>query len=179
MNYSLKEIGSRIKRERKSLCLSQGELAEKCNLSASSRQTVGAWEQGILLPSVPDLLKLCSLFDCELGYLLGEYDRKTREATDIYLETGLSVDAVASLLALNDTERNFVDALLSSRSDLYFIAAAYKDFKQKKALNKAIDCGEIADDLSIETLAIKNTVDYARFTLLNRFQLFAEGKAKK
>lgn len=176
MNYSLEKIGSRIKAERKALGLSQGELAEKCNLSASSRQTVGAWEQGNLLPSVPDLLRLCALFDCELGYLLGEYDRKTRQTTDIFLETGLSANAVASLLGISDRERAFVDTLLSSRSDLYFIAAAFDDFKKKLALNQSVERGEISDDISDDALIIQNSLDYARFTLLNRFQLFAEGK---
>ena len=175
MNYSLEKIGSRIKAERKALGLSQGELAEKCNLRASSRQTVGAWEQGNLLPSVPDLLRLCSLFDCELGYLLGEYDRKTRQATDIFLETGLSADAVTSLLGLSDRERDFVDTLLSSRSDLYFIAAAFDDFKRKLALNQSVERGEISDDISDDALTAQNALDYSRFTLLNRFQLFAAG----
>lgn len=176
MNYSIEKIGSRIKAERKALGLSQGELAEKCNLSASSRQTVGAWEQGNLLPSVPDLLRLCSLFDCELGYLLGEYDRKTKQTTDIFLETGLSADAVSSLLCLSERERAFVDALLSSRSDLYFIAAAFDDFKKKLGLNQSVERGEVSDDMSDDALTVQNSLDYARFTLLNRFQLFAEGK---
>ena len=37
------------------------------------------------------------LFDCEMGYLLGEFDQKTREASDICRITGLSGTTVAEL----------------------------------------------------------------------------------
>ena len=47
-----------------------------------------------MLPQFEDMLKMCEVFDCELGYLLGEFDCKTREATDIQAKTGLSEKAI-------------------------------------------------------------------------------------
>lgn len=39
------------------------------------------------MPQFEDMLKMCEVFDCELGYLLGEFNCKTREATDIQAKT--------------------------------------------------------------------------------------------
>lgn len=89
-------IGRRLREERKSLKLSQDELAEK--LYIGSRQTVARWENGSMLPSMSDLLSMCCLFNCEMGYLLCEHDCKTRAATDIQTETGLSEKAINELL---------------------------------------------------------------------------------
>ena len=40
---------------------------------------------------------MCDLFGCEIGYLLCDYDCKTRTATDIQKETGLSEAAIARI----------------------------------------------------------------------------------
>jgi transcriptional regulator with XRE-family HTH domain len=53
-------------RSQKSLTLSQ--LAERVNLV---KQTVGNFEKGRILPSVPVLAKLADEFGCSTDYLLG------------------------------------------------------------------------------------------------------------
>lgn len=102
MNYNAKAIGERIRQARcnpfnGSNGYSQGSLAVALGLDCTSRTTIRKWERGEVLPPLDHLLKMCSLFGCELGYLLGEYDLPTKTATDIQQETGLSLKAVNML----------------------------------------------------------------------------------
>ena len=89
------EIGERIRTERKKLDLTQDGLAEKIDIG--SRQTIAQWENGVALPPLSKLLCMCDLFGCEIGDLLCDYDCKTRTATDIQKETGLSEAAIARI----------------------------------------------------------------------------------
>ena len=102
MNYNWKEVGKRIRSERKRLSYTQSDLIELINRSDSTRQLIGKWENGKAIPTLNDLINLCKLFDCELGYLLceKEYSCKTREITDIQKATGLSEKAIKTLLKL-------------------------------------------------------------------------------
>ena len=97
------EIGNRIRHERKKvLGISQGALAEELN---RQRDIISKWENGYSLPDLTDLLGMCELFNCEVGYLLCEegYENKTRKVTDICKSTGLSEEAVN--LLIEDRER--------------------------------------------------------------------------
>lgn len=106
MAYNFKNIGERIRKERKLLPngkrkgVSQGELAQRLGYSADYRQIVAKWESGVEMPALDDALNLCNIFNCELGYLLCEpnYTCKDGRKTDIQKETQLSEDAVNSLL---------------------------------------------------------------------------------
>ena len=167
-------LGDRIKKEREIKCLSQEQLAEQLGLAKESRQTISAWESGKRKPSIDLLEKLCVLYDCDLDYLLGHYEYKTRGNTDIYEETGLSESAIDTLRNLTENETVFLNKLLEARSDLYCISTAYYDFMSKKTLDTAVNHGFISDDYSPDTLCIRNNLDYARFTLMNRFMLFSE-----
>lgn len=89
--YSNSKIIERIKTERKSIKLSQEAFAAALGYT---RKTINSWEKGKTFPQLSDLLNMCNLFDCDLGYLLCEYDCKTRENTDIVNATGLSESTV-------------------------------------------------------------------------------------
>lgn len=108
------EIGERIRTERKKLELTQDGLAEKIDIG--SRQTIAQWENGVALPPLSKLLCMCDLFGCEIGYLLCDYDCKTRTATDIQKETGLSEAAINELITAHTSRQYFallaVNALL-------------------------------------------------------------------
>ena len=93
------EIGERIRTERKKLDLTQDGLAEKIDIG--SRQTIAQWENGVALPPLSKLLCMCDLFGCEIGYLLCDYDCKTRTATDIHKEICLSEVAISKLSPLS------------------------------------------------------------------------------
>ena len=102
--YDFQKIGDRIKQERakaktlssigEAKSMTQTDLAGELGVT---RQTVAKWERGDDMPPLEKCLKLCNLFECELGYLLCEYDCKTRTATDIQGITGLSEQAIEFL----------------------------------------------------------------------------------
>lgn len=92
--YNWEIVGERIKKARKLVRLTQRELGDKIDYEY---QMVGKWERGESHPSLDTLFSLCNIFGCELGYLLGEYDCYTREATDIQALTGLSEQAIERL----------------------------------------------------------------------------------
>lgn len=98
-------IGKRIKEARESMKMSKALLAEKCGVE--QYQTITKWENGDSVPSLKKLLVLCNVFNCELGYLLGEHPERTRARTDCCKETGLSENAVWKLQQLTQTELPF------------------------------------------------------------------------
>lgn len=119
MKYDFKKIGERIRAERfKNGYRTQDDLCEKLHIG---RNKLSSWEQGKRLDlNIEDLLKLCELFHCEIGYLLGEYDTPQRTTTDISIETQLSPKAVENILfckspkPLIGSPTNRLDNLLSN-----------------------------------------------------------------
>lgn len=103
MNYNLDyiKIGIRIKRERQEAGLTQRNLLRALNMSEDAHSTVSNWERGKTEPSFDVLLRLCSIFDCELMWLLCDpsYPCRTRVASDVHNATGLSEKAVNNILA--------------------------------------------------------------------------------
>ena len=105
MKYNLEKIGKRIRDCRKAYrnkdyCSGApdqatfGAILKDDPDKEYNRKTISNWEKGISLPPLDIMLRMCDLFECDLGYLLCEYDTKTRSATDIQAETGLSEDAI-------------------------------------------------------------------------------------
>lgn len=110
LNYSYEELDSktikasiaaRLHKERENAKLSLDALSEK---TGYSKPTVQSWEKGWKdgsgknhIPSLEQLLDLAALYNCTPEYLLCEYDSKTKEATDISLETGLTPENITRL----------------------------------------------------------------------------------
>lgn len=114
MQYDWKKIGERLKSEREALKLSMDDLASEIH---TTRQTISKWEKGTSVEiTLNMLLELCRVFDCELGYLLCEYDCKTRAATDISQQTGLSEEAVKNLSNLHDLKEQAARYSTSTKS---------------------------------------------------------------
>ena len=101
MVYNNNKIRDRIKLNRNALGLSQEKLSEKLNVT---RKTLSQWEKGTTFPPLEDMLKMCEVFDCELGYLLGEHNCKTRAATDVQEVTGLSEESINILMQLQKND---------------------------------------------------------------------------
>lgn len=109
MKYNKKNIGERIRECRKAYRDDRdyrdhapdqagfGALLIEDSEKEVHPNTISSWENGKTLPELKYLLRMCDLFDCELGYLLCEFDTKTRAATDIQKETGLSEKAITIL----------------------------------------------------------------------------------
>lgn len=74
INYS--EIGARIRQQREHAGLTQEQLGEACDLSASF---IGHIERGSRKLSVESLYKLASILDVSADYLL--FDRMLQEAS--------------------------------------------------------------------------------------------------
>ena len=94
-------IARRLHHERLSAGLTLEGLAEKM---FNTKPTVQKWEKGWetgsgenTIPTMDQLLKLCELYRCSPGYLLCEYDEKTKQHTDIGVETGLLPDNITRL----------------------------------------------------------------------------------
>lgn len=172
--YNWIKIGERIEAERKQLNLSAEDLA---NQIGTTRQTLRKWEKGEGVGiDLNTIIHLANTFNCEVGYLLGEYSCKTREITDIQNAIGLSEKACETLNANKQNKKitNFLSMLISSPGDLYFIASAYSELKKKKSLESAIKTGLINEEFINEAPEIKNDINYATFTLYNRFMLAVE-----
>ncbi|MCL2105939.1 MAG: helix-turn-helix domain-containing protein [Oscillospiraceae bacterium] len=108
MIYTYEAVGRRIATERKRLNMSQTDLASKLNLADSSRVTVGQWENGKAVPCLEYMKEMCEIFDCEMDYLFGKINERTREVTDICAVTGLSGKAVELLQAWKNELPNIV-----------------------------------------------------------------------
>ena len=110
------KIGERIREERIAARFSQMSFAVAVGLKEDSRQSVIKWENGHL-PSLKVLIKMCEIFDCEIGYLLCEFDGKTKVKTDIQAETGLSDKSVERLIApeyMGEMPLNLMDLILGN-----------------------------------------------------------------
>ena len=72
----------------------QEDLSEKADIPL---ETIRSWEQGRKTPQLPQLLKLCEIYNCDLDYLVGRIDCRTHEIQDIHAYTGLSEDSIEML----------------------------------------------------------------------------------
>ena len=171
--YDPVTIGSRISEERKAIGWSMEAVATHIG---TTRQSISKWENGQGEPTVYDFLRLCNLFDCDLGYLLGEegYSCKTRKATDIKAATGLSEDSIISLANIAGDKRigavalRFLNDLLDY-SELPALAIAYEQLKdgahKDQDYNIMDDDGKFVDFLcgDVDLLILQNR--FTRFAL--------------
>ena len=103
MGYNFKKIGARIREERRNLHYSQEKLCDYLDQKglAMKVSTLRAIEKGDYDNfRVSFLDRLCDLFECDMGYLLCEYNCKTREKSDIQKITGLSENSIDKLTAV-------------------------------------------------------------------------------
>lgn len=134
--YSPIKTGERIKKCRKEIAKSQDEFLRLTeDKLKASRSSLSKWENGEGELTVWALLELCNIFNCDPGYLLGEYEEKRGIVANIRAEIGLTEDAVMSLReiaqesqAVKEAVYTFLDDLLD---DIEFIklAIAYKKRK--------------------------------------------------
>ena len=135
MQYQSEVIGKNIKTERKKLCYSQEKLGQKIGITGKQ---ISIYEKGKIIPPLDILLKLCEIFGCELGYLLGEssYAEGTKLLTAISNYTGLSSEALKQIVKItgqtkdcvcfgyeSDKYRSVLNKLLTSKYFIEFIEA--------------------------------------------------------
>lgn len=104
MKYSTSLVGEIIKSERKKRGWTQATLSKKLNISDNQ---ISKYEKGELVPPISTLFDLCEIFNCELGYLLGEqdYSEGDKLQTAIYNTIGLNRESIKTLNAITGTSR--------------------------------------------------------------------------
>lgn len=106
---------------------SQEQIAEYLGIS---RQQYGFFETGSrdVLPDARQMIKLRELYDCEIGYLFGEFDARSREEADVAEATGLSLSSVKNLCDFKDSSvTDFFNRLLQY-DQLYELADAVERY---------------------------------------------------
>lgn len=81
--YDEMNAAEKIKNLRKRTGLSQGEMAERLEVSQG---LVSAWERGANLPRVPELVRLVALLGTTADYLLDDRDERSAESLAVELK---------------------------------------------------------------------------------------------
>ena len=99
--YSVSKTASIMKETRKEMGreYTQEKMAELLKLK--NRQSYANFENGYTLPNWEQILELCNIFECDIGYLIGEHITKRRVNADVQEVTGLSEIAITKLKAMN------------------------------------------------------------------------------
>ncbi|MCR5054558.1 MAG: helix-turn-helix domain-containing protein [Lachnospiraceae bacterium] len=92
------------------------ELGKKVGIVGKQ---ISNYEKGKPIPPIDVMLKLCDVFQCELGYLLGEpdYSEGTKLETAIIEKTGLNKDSLISICKITGTEKSCLN--FGYKSDSY------------------------------------------------------------
>lgn len=108
MKYEPEAVGKIIRQEREKLNLTQDQLGKKINVVGKQ---ISNYEKGITTPPIESLFALCEIFNCELGYLLGEedYSQGTKIETTIHKATGLSIESMNTIRKITGTDRSAIE----------------------------------------------------------------------
>ena len=110
MGYDLINIGERIKKERKeTLRISQLALVEDLGIRKNTLVNI---EKGRKMPDMDTLRILCDLLDCDMGYLLCEYDERHHVNADVAAEIHLSESAINKLRKLLPTYSQILSSII-------------------------------------------------------------------
>ena len=107
MRYNEAAVGKRIRQARKDKKWSQDKLIEELQKRQTgiNRNNLSAIENGkegaLGNISLTALCAMCDMFDCDMGYLLGEYEQRHRVAAEVCDATKLSSPAVDTLMGMN------------------------------------------------------------------------------
>lgn len=110
-------IGQRIKLLRKQAKLTQEDLGGRLSglvgrkEEAIGQSTVSSWERGVTLPPMDKMIALASIFDCDIAYLLGDYEKEKKDRADVCDMTGLSEDATIRILNYKAQYPAYIDSL--------------------------------------------------------------------
>lgn len=153
-----KAIGDRIKKEREALHISKGELLSKIFMSEKSHKTVTAWENGERLPDLESLARMADLFCCDIGYLLCDYDERTRDLADVCAVTGLCPGAVNAICYMTKNgKKEVLDKAISNYHFFSLLGLIYRlsEAKAKDGIKALINSqfGDISEKYVYEAVA--------------------------
>ena len=194
MEYNYTKIGERIKELRKEKGWNQATLIEKLSCkTAIGRNTLSAIENGNAKHFELTLLTaMCELFNCNIGYLLCEYDDcKTYDNQLVHDYTGLSQDTIFNLREIasvpESASKAMYDFLEALTDSIFFplLAIRYKQyvdasFSSSNSYHIIDNNGETLDiiDGDIATILLQNAFnhflaspqEYSRSSLRNDLQ---------
>ena len=114
MKHSPEKIGMIIKRERNKKNLSQAKLGKFLGVTGKQISNYENEDPNKnTLPPLDILLNMCDLFECDLGYLIGEdgYSQKTKKLTIAANETGFteeSLQQIRTVMGFPNTSKSFL-----------------------------------------------------------------------
>ena len=119
-------IGERLRNAREESKISRKHLAkDMCDsqkapeedrltleeLEARLAERIRQWESGINQIDIKWIPAICDALRCDVGYLFGDYEERTRTKSDIVKQTGLSEKAVQNILYMKECDFNALTAL--------------------------------------------------------------------
>lgn len=158
MEYKYVKIGVRIAEMRKSKGWTQKDLIAKLDAEfqiSVGRNKISRIEQGkeesFKKITVEFLEALCSLFECDMGYLLGEYD-ECKRCTSQYIHelTGLSGKSIDRLEFMKNVDIELLSIINLLLVNPYF-TVALQDFSKAVSINRDTNnCAKKAKQLDAE-----------------------------
>lgn len=132
-------IGENLAKVRTKEDMTRKELCQKLNKCESphpekelTEDVLKMWELGRNAINIEWIPAICQVLHCDVGYLFGEHEGRTRTITDIQKETGLSEDAIFELQELNRIDSYYsrsIQGLFSLMlTDCAFIPEMYRSF---------------------------------------------------
>ncbi len=100
----------------------------------TSLKSVRNWEQGLAVPEIKTIEKLCLFFKCDMDYLFGNINCKTHDKQFIHDYTGLSERAIDKLEYYNSHLHEYTEALDILLASANFESALSKVKKYMKAV---------------------------------------------
>ena len=164
MKYNELKIGERIRTIREKENITQETLAEKFHISRNTLSKIenGVEKDGHPLVTFKFLLEFGECFNCDIGYLLGEHEEKTRVNADICKETGLSEKAINVLKRFRNEEQVITlwDYVISERHIFTELALWFDRYIKSRQYCKALEIKYSGYDL--KTDGVINIYDFEK-----------------
>lgn len=128
--------------------------------------------------TLSDLYALAKCYECDVGFLLGEYECRTKDLQGIRDYTGLAESAVERLSDLKYMERKFLDNLLAVNDGGYLRQLSdtyrqYENFHEQVSLY-GLDYAAISDRDMLDLISKEDKESFMRFKLYDVFLRFAD-----
>ena len=132
IKYNFGDIGNRIKAERKRRKISQDGFIELLNQRGIfiGRNRLSEIENGKTDNfGLKEIIAFCDIFQCDIGFLLGEIEEKTRDKHFIHQQTGLTETAIDYLAPHSkDWQTGVLNLLLEEYPDFVRILAKIYEY---------------------------------------------------
>ena len=176
-------FSQRVKKRREELHITQDGLARLVwpdifsddNMSEKARDTkrkcIVGYENG-KYPKDPDVyLSLCNALDCDMGYLFGEHDCKTKDLQGVCDYTGLTESAVEQLHFYTKPGFQHIAEMLSSLISDEFLVE-----RDTKELSSTIHV--LADNISYLRQTENGSISYGERDEMEFFKAGTFGKCQ-